>query len=89
MSVYHGGLDVFVAEEFLDGADTCPEPQVPGVVTVLEQVGSEGVAEGITTDGFDGDASQVRGCRGGWGFDGRATYFILLCVAVLSQSNVR
>jgi len=28
-----------MAEQFLDGANTCPEPQVLGVVAVLEQVG--------------------------------------------------
>jgi hypothetical protein len=27
----------FVSEEFLYGADTCPEPQVLGIVTVLEE----------------------------------------------------
>ena len=36
-----GGLYVFVAEEFLDGTDTCPEPQVLGVVVVLKQVGGK------------------------------------------------
>jgi hypothetical protein len=41
VGVDHGGFDVFVSEQFLDGAD---------VVTVLEQVGGEGVAEGVATD---------------------------------------
>ena len=38
MGVDHGGFDVFVTEEFLDGAD---------IVAALEEVGSEGVAEGM------------------------------------------
>ncbi len=25
VGVDHGGLDIFVAQEFLDGADTCPD----------------------------------------------------------------
>ena len=41
MGVDHGGFDVFVSEEFLDGAD---------VVAVLEEVGGEGVAEGVGCD---------------------------------------
>lgn len=43
MSIDHGGFDVFVPEEFLDGAD---------VVAVLEEVGGEGVAEGVGGDVF-------------------------------------
>jgi hypothetical protein len=35
VGVDHGGFDVFVSEQFLDSAD---------VVTVLEQVGGEGLA---------------------------------------------
>jgi hypothetical protein len=57
MSIDHGGFDIFVAEEFLDGAD---------VIAVLEQVGGEGVAEGVATDRFIGDASQD--CSGTYGF---------------------
>ena len=38
VGVDHGGLDVLVAEELLDRAD---------VVVVLQQVGGEGVAEGV------------------------------------------
>ena len=38
MSVDHGGLDVAVAEEFLDGAD---------IVAVFEQVGGKGMAERV------------------------------------------
>jgi len=38
MGVDHGGFDVFVAEEFLDGAD---------VVIVLQEMGGEGVTEGV------------------------------------------
>jgi hypothetical protein len=41
VGVDHGGFDIFVAEEFLDGAD---------VVAVLEQVGGKGVAESVATD---------------------------------------
>ena len=43
MGVDHGGFDVFMTEEFLDGAD---------VVAVLEKVGCEGMAEGVTADAF-------------------------------------
>lgn len=43
MSVDHGGFDVFVPEEFLDGAD---------VVASLEEVGGEAVAEGVGCDAF-------------------------------------
>ena len=35
----HCGFDIFVSEEFLDGAD---------VVAALQEVGGEGVAEGVT-----------------------------------------
>lgn len=38
MGVDHGGFDVAVAEEFLDGAD---------VVAVFDEVGGEGMAEGV------------------------------------------
>ena len=48
MGVDHGSFDVFVTEEFLDGAD---------IVAALEVVGSEGVAEGMATDAFG------NGCR--------------------------
>jgi hypothetical protein len=41
VGVDHGGADIGVAEEFLDGAD---------VVAVLEEVGGEGVAEGVAVD---------------------------------------
>ena len=43
MGVDHGGFDVFMTEEFLDGAD---------VVAVLEKVGFEGMAEGVAADAF-------------------------------------
>ena len=43
VGVDHGCLDVFVAEEFLD----CPD-----VITGLEQVGGEGMTEGMTSDVF-------------------------------------
>ena len=41
MCINHRGFDIFVTEEFLDGAD---------VVTVLEKVGGEGMAKGVATD---------------------------------------
>jgi hypothetical protein len=43
VGVNHGSFDVFVTDEFLDGAD---------VVTVLEEVGGKGVAEGMRGDRF-------------------------------------
>ena len=55
MGVDHGGFDVFVTEEFLDGAD---------IVAALEEVGSEGVAEGVASDSF-----LDMGCSNGL-FDG-------------------
>jgi hypothetical protein len=51
VGVDHGGFHVFVAEEFLDGAD---------VVAVLEKMGGERVAEGVTTDAL-GDLSVAGG----------------------------
>ena len=48
MGVDHGGFDVFVTEEFLDGAD---------IVAALEEVGCEGMAEGVAADAFG------NGCR--------------------------
>ena len=41
MGVDHGGFDVLVTEKFLDGAD---------IVSALEEVGGEGVAEGVGGD---------------------------------------
>jgi hypothetical protein len=59
VGIDHGGFDIFVTEEFLDGAD---------VVAVLEEVGCKAVAEGVATDafevgkkGFDFDASHFDG----------------------------
>lgn len=43
MGVDHGGFDVFVSEEFLNRAD---------VVSALEEVCGEGVAEGVGGDSF-------------------------------------
>ena len=51
MGVDHGGTHVFVAEEFLNGAD---------VVTGLQEVGGEGVTEGVSGDVF-GDAGLADG----------------------------
>ena len=43
MGVDHGGLDILVPEQFLDGAD---------VVAILEKMGGEGMAEGVRGDVF-------------------------------------
>src|SRR5688500_16314834 len=52
VGVDHGGGDVFVAQEFLDGTD---------VVAVFEEVGGEAVAEGVGSYG----ARDAGGARGG------------------------
>ena len=41
MGVDHGGADIFVAEEFLDGAN---------VIAVFQEVGGEGMTEGVTAN---------------------------------------
>ena len=41
MSIDHGGFDIFMPKQFLHGADTCPEPQVRGIVAILEEVGDK------------------------------------------------
>ena len=56
VGVDHGGFEAFVAEEFLDGAD---------VLAGLQEVGGEGVAEGVAA-GFFGEAGFLDG--GGDGF---------------------
>src|SRR5512136_578475 len=43
MGVDHGGFDILVTEQFLDGTD---------VVTILEKLGGEGMAEGMRGNGF-------------------------------------
>jgi len=43
VGIDHGGAEVLVTEEFLDGANVIP---------ILEEVGGEGVAEGVATDAF-------------------------------------
>ena len=47
MGVDHGGFDIFMSKEFLNGAD---------VVVVLEEVGGEGVPKGRlrTGGGYEG-----------------------------------
>ena len=55
VGVDHGGLDILVAEQVLDGAD---------VVAVLEQVGGEGVAQGVAGDALV-DAGQASGAMNG------------------------
>jgi hypothetical protein len=51
MGINHCGFDIFVTEEFLDGAD---------VVAVLQKMGGEGVTEGVTTDAL-GDFGGANG----------------------------
>jgi hypothetical protein len=60
VGVDHGGGDVAVAKEFLDGAD---------VVAGFEKVGGEGVAEGVGTDRF-GKAGREGGLADGALHDG-------------------
>ncbi len=48
VGVDQGGFDIFVTEKFLDGAD---------VVAVFEEVGGEGMTEGMAGDVF-GDAGD-------------------------------
>jgi len=55
VSVDHCGFDVFVTQEFLDGAD---------VVAVLQQVGGERVAEGVAGNA-PGDAGPAGGSLDG------------------------
>ena len=43
VGVDHGGFDILVAEQFLDGAD---------VVAILQKVGGEAVTEGMRGDGL-------------------------------------
>ncbi len=43
VGVNHGGFDIFIAEEFLDGAN---------VVAILKQVGGEAVTKCMATDCF-------------------------------------
>ena len=43
MGVDHGGLDIFVTKELLDGAN---------VIAVFEEVRGEAMAEGVGGDGF-------------------------------------
>lgn len=51
MGVNHGSAHVFVAEEFLDGTDV-PSTTLRVNSTVLEEMGGEGVAEGVGGDAF-------------------------------------
>ncbi len=52
MGVDHGGVDVAVAEQFLDGAY---------VVAVFEEVGGEGMPERMAAGGF-ADSGSEPGC---------------------------
>jgi hypothetical protein len=51
VGIDHGGIDVGMAEKFLDGAD---------IVTGFQQMGGEGMAQGVAADGFL-DASLAGG----------------------------
>lgn len=51
MGVDHGGADILVPEQLLNGAD---------VVTVFKQVGGKAVAKGVAGDRF-GNAGQANG----------------------------
>jgi hypothetical protein len=55
VGVDHGGRDILVAQQFLDGAD---------VVAVLEQVGGEAVAKDVWDDGL-GDVGSSGGLAHG------------------------
>jgi len=55
VGVDHGGFDVFMPEEFLNGSY---------IVSALEEVGCEGVAEGVRCDAF-GDACDLLGFANG------------------------
>ncbi len=71
MGVDHGGADVFVTEEFLDGAD---------VIAGLEKVGGERVAEGVTGDALgqaDFLSSPTDGALQGRGIEVMAAFFPL------------
>ena len=37
-------------KQLLDGADTCPEPQVLDIVAIFEKMGGKAVAEGMASD---------------------------------------
>ena len=43
MGVDHGSAHILMSKKLLDGAGTCPEPQVLGIAAVLEQMGGKGV----------------------------------------------
>ncbi len=51
MGIDHGGGEVFMAEQFLDGAD---------IVAVLEQMGGEAMAKGVAAGRFR-NASRANG----------------------------
>ena len=55
MGINHGGFDVFMSEQFLDGAD---------VISVLKQMSGKGVSEGVGSDTFvySGNARGYSDC---------------------------
>lgn len=59
VSVDHGGAHIFVSQEFLNG---------PDVMTVFQEVGCEGMAEGVAGDAFGKaglDGGQFHGALDG------------------------
>ncbi len=77
MGVDHGGFDVAVAQEFLDGAD---------VVAGFEEVGGEAVAEGVGCGHF-GDSGLEEGGVEGFLDDGgvKVMAAFLLGVAIVPE----
>lgn len=76
VGVDHSGADVFVAEEFLNGAY---------VVSVLEEVGGEAVSEGVTRDAL------LDACLAGSFFDGtlKSGWFEMVTTHDARRTRVR
>lgn len=55
MGVDHCGLDIFVAEQFLDGTN---------IVASFKQMGGKRMAKGVWPDRFVGEAGQAGGVNG-------------------------
>ena len=72
MGIDHGGFHVFMAEQFLDSAD---------IIAILEQVGGEGVAEGVGRDGL------VDSCKLGGAFDSFLQAGFVEMVALFDAGN--
>jgi hypothetical protein len=45
--VDHADLDVFMPQQFLDRSNTCPGPQVLGIITVLQEMCGKGITEAV------------------------------------------